>query len=288
MQELNTYLRRAARRCLMPLAARAASAYIAGPELDDALTLARELSGRGFASTLGFWDGDDDLPDAVAAQYGDALGAICRLDDSYLSIKFPAIGESSERLSLLLAHAGQHRQRIHFDSLAPENADAMWSVAIAAARDGELRISCSLPGRWRRSLSDADAAIAAGIVPRVVKGQWPDPAAPDDDLRRGFLEVVDRLAGRAPQVAIASHDTPLAAEAIHRLRAAGTDCELELLYGLPQRASLALAAREGVPVRFYVPYGRAYLPYCLAQARRQPRLLWWLMRDALHRTVSAK
>jgi proline dehydrogenase len=95
------------------------------------------------------------------------------------------------------------------------------------------------------------------------------------------MKVVKRLAGRAPHVAIASHDAPLACDAIQYLRAAGTTCELELLYGLPQRASLALAERENVPVRVYVPYGKAYLPYCLSQARRHPRLLWWLMRDAL-------
>lgn len=319
MPALKHYLRRAARRCLMPLAARAASAYIAGPELVDALRLSQQLAAGGFASTLGFWDGDGDSPDVVAAHYRAALGATSRLNDNYLSIKFPALGNSRARLESLLAvcqpdyearggwgRAGcdrldseanalpasdapvvairRHPQRIHFDSLAPDDADDMWAAAIHAARNGEVRISCSLPGRWRRSFSDADAAVAAGIVPRVVKGQWPDPARPDADLRPGFLDVIDRLAGRAPHVAIASHDAALAAEAIHRLRAAGSTCELELLYGLPQRASLALAQREGVPVRFYVPYGKAYLPYCLAQARRQPRLLWWLLRDALHRT----
>lgn len=280
MQTLNAYLRRAARRCLTPLAARAAGAYIAGPELDDAIKLSQELTARGFASTLGYWDGEDDSPDIVAAQYHDALEAICRLDDSYLSIKFPALGNSCAKLDAILAFARQRQQRVHFDSLAPEHADAMWSAATAAARQGEARISCSLPGRWRRSLADAVAAIAAGIVPRIVKGQWPDPVAPDIDLRQGFLEVVDSLAGRVPQVTIASHDAPLVDEAIRRLRAAGTACELELLYGLPHRAPLAFATRERVPVRLYVPYGKAYLPYCLAQARRQPRLFWWLLRDA--------
>jgi len=82
-------------------------------------------------------------------------------------------------------------------------------------------------------------------------------------------------------VAIASHDAPLARDAIRYLRGAGTNCELELLYGLPERASLAAAEREDVRVRFYVPYGKAYLPYCLGQARRQPSLIWWLLRDSL-------
>ncbi|OYV50318.1 MAG: hypothetical protein B7X10_01340, partial [Burkholderiales bacterium 21-58-4] len=210
-----------------------------------------------------------------------ALQAMSPLADSYLSIKLPALGDSRQWLDSLAAVARRNHQRIHFDSLAPEAADMMWSAAMQVALAGEVKVSCSLPGRWRRSLDDADAAVAAGIIPRVVKGQWPDAAGPDGDLRQGFLNVVDRLAGRAPHVAIASHDAPLAGEAIRRLRAAGSTCELELLYGLPQRAALALAAGEAVGVRFYVPYGKAYLPYCLGQARRQPRLLWWLVRDSL-------
>lgn len=320
----------------MPLAARAAQTYIAGPTLGGALRVATGLAEQGFATTLGFWDGADDTPGSVCAEYLAALDALGRKNhDSYLSIKLPALGHSSALLQhvterarsavagaergsdvptmtasrfagkLLASHGETHPLesasavaladideattertvrplRIHFDSLAPEAADAMWSAAVEAA-EGGANVSCSLPGRWRRSLEDADAAVEAGIVPRVVKGQWPDADDPQADLRIGFMQVITRLAGRAPHVAVASHDVPLAQKAIERLRASGTTCELELLYGLPQRASLALAARENVPVRFYVPYGKAYLPYCLGQARRRPQLLWWLLRDALLR-----
>jgi proline dehydrogenase len=334
MKPLTSLLRRTASACLMPLASRAARSYIAGPDVNDAVRVAGQLSQQGYAVTLGFWDGPGDTPASVAAEYLAALEALSRESyDGYLSIKFPAIGNSGELLEQVLERAQRavaraqlglespgatepgdglardrsavktHRNthalqaaagpalaelhfprpagiRIHFDSLAPEAADAMWSAACQASASGAA-ISCSLPGRWRRSLADADAAIDAGIVPRVVKGQWPDADDPQADLRRGFMKVVNHLAGRAPHVAIASHDAPLTREAIACLRAAGTTSELELLYGLPERASLSLALREHVPVRFYVPYGKAYLPYCLGQARRNPRLLWWLMRDAL-------
>jgi proline dehydrogenase len=246
--------------------------------------VASELGDRGFATTLGFWDGVGDTPEGVAEQYSAALEALSLThSDSYVSIKFPALADSGELLTVVLHQAAARRLRIHFDSLGPEAADTTWSAAVDAAKSADVAISCSIPGRWRRSLNDADTAIAAGIIPRVIKGQWADPDLEETDLRKSFMGVVERLAGRAPHVAIASHDAPLARDAIHCLRAAGTSCELELLYGLPDRAALAVAEREGVGVRFYVPYGKAYLPYCLGQARRQPRLLWWLMRDALLR-----
>ena len=114
---------------------------------------------------------------------------------------------------------------------------------------------------------------------RVVKGEWPDAQAPNRDLRAGYLEVIDRLAGRARHVSVASHDVPLADEAIRRLRAAGTPCNLELLFGLPLRASLAAARQQQVDVSIYVPYGKGYLPYALSKVLRDPRRWLWLARD---------
>ena len=69
------------------------------------------------------------------------------------------------------------------------------------------------------------------------------------------------------------------AEAVERLRAAGTPCDLELLYGLPVRASIKQARELGLDVRIYVPYGEAYMPYALSQVRRKPRILGWLVKD---------
>lgn len=284
MQSLSSYLRRSASHCLSPLAARAARAYIAGPELADALRVSQQLAARGFAATLGFWDGPDDAPRGVADGYLAALDAIAAAKlDAYLSIKLPGLRSSQSLVDEVLARGKQHRIRIHFDSHGPETADEMWQTITRAAADRELLLSATLPGRWRRSLDDAEAAVALGVAVRVVKGQWADASGPELDLREGFLHVVDRLAGRARQVAVASHDAPLAAESIRRLQAAHTPYDLELLYGLPERRSLRQAGADRTPVRFYVPYGKAYLPYALGQARRNPRLIWWLLRDTVMR-----
>lgn len=285
MQSVASYLRRTASHYLSPLAARAARAYIAGPEIEDAVRVSRQLAARGFTATIGFWDGPDDMPRSVADCYLAALDAIAAAKlDAYLSIKLPGLRGSQTLVDEVLARAKQHRIQIHFDSHGPETADEAWQAIARAAADRELSLSATLPGRWRRSLDDAETAIAHNIAVRVVKGQWADSEAPDLDMREGFLHVVDRLAGRARHVAVASHDAPLAAESTRRLRAANTRCELELLYGLPERRSLRQAGEDRTPVRFYVPYGKAYLPYALGQARRNPRLIWRLLRDTVLRT----
>jgi proline dehydrogenase len=122
--------------------------------------------------------------------------------------------------------------------------------------------------------------VAYRLRVRVVKGQWEDSRQPLEP-RRGFMSVIERLAGRAAHVAVATHEARLAHEALTRLAASGTPAELELLYGLPLGAVMNVANRLRVPVRLYVPYGHAWLPYALANARRNPRVLLWLLEDAM-------
>jgi len=283
LSDIGHRLRRMVSRSLQPLLRQAAQHYIAGPDLADALHVALRLQSADVTTTLGFWDGPGHDPAIVQAEYLAGLQAIRRHGlDSYESIKFPALRCDRDWLAPVVASAVDHNVRLHFDSLADDVADATWQAAIEAKRAG-ARVSCSVPGRWRRSRGDCLWAMEAGILVRVVKGQWPDSTDPTLDPRAGFLSVVDELAGRVPLVAVATHDVSLARLAIERLRDAGTACEWELLYGLPSRAARTAAHALGAAVRLYVPYGDAYLPYCLSQARRNPRLLAQLVWDACQR-----
>ncbi len=61
---------------------------------------------------------------------------------------------------------------------------------------------------------------------------------------RGFLNIIDELAGRTRVVAVAGHDIPLAQESLRRLR------------GLPSRASIKMARnrlRENANPREFLP-----------------------------------
>ncbi len=279
MSSLTLGARRVASRCLRPLVRRAAKAYIAGEHLSDALALRQRLAARGLSATLGYWDSSAETESEVAAVYLTALKELAASDD-YLSIKLPALRFSRERTIEVAAAAKAQGVRLHCDSHDIETSDQMKSLVEAIVEQGTT-VSYTLPGRWRRSLDDADWAAERGLTVRVVKGQWPDPADPNRDMRAGYLETIERLAGKPLHVAVASHDVPLAAQAIRRLQATRTPCSLELLYGLPMRESLKLAKSLGASVRVYVPYGAAYLPYALGKLKHNPRMAWWLLRDFL-------
>jgi proline dehydrogenase len=267
-----------ASKCLRPLAARAARAYVAGERLDDALRVADKLGERGLGVTLGYWDSPHDTPRSVAEAYIKAIDALADRQHAYVSIKVPALDFSHELSAEVVDRAAVRNVRVHFDALAPETADRSQALFDRLVDRG-AELSYTLPGRWQRSVRDAAWAAERRIVVRVVKGQWADPADPLRDPRRGVLAVIDALAARAAHVAVASHDTQLVAAAVARLKGANTSCELELLHGLPMRRSLVQADALSLGVHVYVPYGETYLPYAISRVRENPRVLWWLVRD---------
>ena len=257
----------------------AAGAYVVGPALSDALRACQALEARGYSSTMCAWNADASPPDENAARYAEAIDAISteRLD-CYLSLKAQEVDFSPLRMRALFDRSSARGVRIHFDCRGPEQADRMFALIEALPRSAGS-VGCTIPGRWRRSLADADRAAALGLPVRIVKGQWADPEEPGIDLSEGFLAIVERLAGRAPKVAVATHDAALARRSLARLRNAGTPAELELLYGLPSRRALAVARAMEVPVRVYIPYGFPRMPYLVAEMKRNPRIAWWTLRD---------
>jgi len=256
-------------------------AYIAGPELSDALQAFDRFAANGKAGTIGYFN----LAGQAAGEIADidrqvVAGLADGRQQGYVSLKVPPLGYQTGLVEDIARLAAAHGVGLHFDSHAIDTTDATFDCIEAALRHTD-QVGCTLPGRWPRSLADAERAIALKLRVRVVKGQWPDPAAPTVDANTGYLQVVDRLAGRARAVAIATHDPVLARAALARLLSANTPCEQEQLFGLPMRAVSALARELGVPVRVYIPFGAAWLPYALTQLVRKPGTLWWLLRDAL-------
>lgn len=258
---------------ILPIVQYAARPYVGGDTIDDAMSVAGRLTDEGFTTTLGYWDRGRDTGRQVADICLSALGAMAtRPGDRYLSIKPPALRFSLHLAEEIAAAAATHHIRIHCDSHGPEVVDLSNTMLQAMMSRLDL-LGTTLPGRWARSLRDADWAVEHALNVRVVKGQWPDPNDPHRDMSAGFLEVIDRLAGRARRVSVATQDFALAREALARLRLADTPCELEILFGMPAKALLRWAKDKRVPVRVYVPYGAGFVPSALRVLKRNPRLL---------------
>jgi proline dehydrogenase len=269
------------RQLALRVARRAASHYVVGPELDDAIAMCRQLASRKIPTTICAWNDDKSPSEMNADRCLSGISAIAAEQfDCYVSLKAADVRFSGFLIERIAASARQNYVRLHFDSMGPEVADKTMSV-IKRLSDTGMKIGCTVPGRWRRSAGDAARLADLGVRIRVVKGQWQDPDDPNMDLREGFNRVVDRLLGIPHPVAIATHDPHAARAALERLCKSDTQCELELLFGLRCREVTHIANDLGVPIRVYLPYGYAWLPYALKQVVRNPRTARWLLRDLL-------
>ena len=251
-----------------------------GPGAAAAARRCRALHRRGRAASVGYFQSSRARPEDVVAANLAVAGLLARRrGDVCLSVKAPPLGFDPARLAAIAA-AEAAGMALMFDAPAPRDADRTLAAA-AGLLERFPRTGLALPARWRRSRADAAAFRDGPARIRLVKGEWADPDGDPADVAADYLELVARLAGRAAPVAVATHDPDLAESALARLLAAGTPCELEQLRGLPARRTTAVAARLGVPVRVYVPFGPGWWPYAVDRALARPYLLAWMIRDRL-------
>lgn len=250
--------------------------WVDGPDAQAAARLAARLGKAGLGATLGYFQRTGDGPDAVLAANLAAASALAGRN-AYLSVKAPPLGCDPARIAMIAKAAQATGSTILLDAHAPRDADATLAL-VEALLPAYRGTGCAVPARWERSAEDVERLRDTSARIRLVKGEWPDPAD-DGDIEARYVVLARILAGRAAPVAIATHDPDLADAALQVLTRAGTPCELEQLRGLPRRATSAVAARLGVPVRVYLPFGPGWWPYAIDKALARPYLPAWALRD---------
>lgn len=254
---------------------------IPAPSAASVLRTADRLARRDIRVTLGYFQGDTETADPIAAANRAAIRlAQGRSPELQLAIKAPPMAFDAARIRELAAAAFEAGISLVFDSHAHGQADNTLALV-----DGLLTdfpgTGLALPARWQRSIADAGRFRDTSARIRIVKGEWPDPGDAEGDVSEAYLELVSRLAGRDAPVAVATHDPALAQAALTLLQSSGTPCQLEQLRGLPRRRTSAIAGRLGVPVRIYLPYGPGWWPYAINGAVARPHLIAWTVRDRL-------
>lgn len=273
-------LRKSFTGILNRIAKEVAPGYIAGPEINDAVRICAQIDRYGWKSAICPWDSPEQSVESVANSYKDALNELKEQTfDCYLSIKVPSLKYDFEIVREILEIAAEHNTRIHFDSHGPETASPALAL-LERVLKYHKNISYTLPSRWRRSIKDAERIIDLGVPVRVVKGQWEDPDDPKFDPKASYLNLIEFLSGRAVMVGVATHDPFIAKKSLIELKKTSTPCELEQLFGLPLCVE-TVAKPLDTKVRLYIPYGHAYLPYALSEAKKHPVIFAWLIRDFL-------
>jgi len=287
---------------------RTASRFVAGTKLEDAMHVVRELNARGINATLDHLGEHTNTPEEAQQATDDIFATLDALGAdsaarSNVSIKLTQIGlgldESlcAQHLERILARARKNKTFIRIDIEDTPFTDKTINLYYAMREKGYENVGAAVQSYLYRAEADT-RRMAQDVTPmRVVKGAYkepPDKAFPQkSDVDANFdlltkilidtsLAVQSKLSadGRTPPIpAIASHDEKRIAFAKNYAKKVGLPkdgLEFQMLYGIRRDLQEQLA-KEGYPVRVYVPFGTHWYPYFMRRLAERPANIWFFI-----------
>lgn len=294
---------------------RAASRFIAGEKLEDAIQAIRVLNEKGINATLDHLGEHTATPDDARKATQDIIEAIDAIEQAgvraNVSIKLTQIGLAlgkelcAENLERILRYA---EQRGNFVRIDMEDSPC---VDVTLGLFQRMRQTCCLSNTGTviqaylyRSEQDVRLIVADGGRIRLCKGAYkepPDVAFPKKkDVDANYDRLVEILIDAAlahgspvlsqdgkvpPLPAIASHDPQRLAYAKAYAQKVGLPnqaLEFQMLHGI-RRDLQEQTVREGYPVRIYVPYGTEWYPYFMRRLAERPANVWFFISNFFRR-----
>jgi proline dehydrogenase len=273
-----------------------ASRFIAGETLEEAVDAVKGLTEKGLMASF------DHLNEAVkneaetreeVRQYQRLLARIDQTGvKANVSLKLTQCGLlfdqalALENARAVVADAAGRNSFVRIDM----EHSAVTQVTLDIVRElhaefGEPRVGAVLQSYLRRTEADAKALCAEGVRIRLCKGAYlegPDVAFPDKkDVDANFVRCMKVLLDSGVYHGIATHDERMidaTLEYAAKQRLPRGAFEFQMLYGIRRDLQERLA-KEGHPVRIYVPYGRHWYPYFMRRLAERPANLWFVMRN---------
>lgn len=278
------------------LVGRVSARYIAGEELDDALHAVRQLNASGIHATvdvLGEFVHNLDEARAASQEYVRLLDAFAahRLD-SQASVKLTQLGLKLDAEACLELTRGLVRQAERLGNLvAIDMEDSSCTDATLEVFETLRRESASvgavLQSCLRRSVADLERLLPLRPNVRVCKGIYVEPETiafqERDEVRRSFVELVERLLVGGGFVGIATHDTWLVdacADLVARHAPPESSYEFQMLLGVRDDLRRRIVA-DGHPLRVYVPYGSQWYAYSMRRLKENPAIAGHVFRNLL-------
>ncbi|MBL8061408.1 MAG: proline dehydrogenase family protein [Anaerolineales bacterium] len=287
---------------------RTASRFVAGTTLADALRAVRELNAKGINATLDHLGEHTSTPEEAQQAADDifatldAIGAEPGLRAN-ISIKLTQIGlgldESlcAETLERILARAKSAKTFLRVDMEDTPYTDKTINLHYAMREKGYENHGMVIQAYLFRTEADVRRMVQDGVRIRNVKGAYnepPDKAFPKKaDVDANFDLITKILLdaalaqestlsedGRIPPIpAIATHDDKRIAFAKSYAEKIGlpkSGLEFQMLYGIRRDLQESLA-KDGYPVRVYVPFGTHWYPYFMRRLAERPANIWFFI-----------
>ncbi len=275
-----------------PLTRRLARRFVAGETLDEALVVAREMTGRGFLTSLDLLgENVDGLGEAEAAVQ-EVLAAVAALKveqlQCNLSVKLTQMGLDEDpevaraNLRRILEAVDGTGIKVRVDMEGSDYTETTLALVFELHREFPC-LATVLQAYLFRTQDDVDRANREGVAIRICKGAYAE--SPDVALQNkaavdeAYLRAAESLLLGGNYPAIATHDEKMiqgVLEIVRRLDLGPDDFEFQMLYGIRQDRQKELL-QQGWRVRLYVPYGRSWYPYFMRRLAERPANLLFML-----------
>ncbi len=275
--------------------------FVAGEGLDDAMRAAGDLHAAGISSMLDLLGENVTTEEGAVAAADEHLEAIVAIRGTApqlgaaISVKLTQLGLdlsedlAQDNLARVLDAAGA-RTLVMIDMEHHEYVDATLRV-FRELHEGYDGLGVCLQAYLHRTAEDIFELPEASIV-RLVKGAYLEPHdlafSRSGDVERAWSLLFATLVARGHRVHVATHDPALIAGARQLVRRRGIPrerVEYQMLYGIRPDLQRRLA-RDGLPVRVYVPYGTEWYPYLTRRLAERPANLWFFLRSLAASTTT--
>jgi proline dehydrogenase len=288
---------------------RAASRFVAGERMEDAIQVVRTLNLMGINATLDHLGEHTSSPKEARQATNDIIQILEVIASegirSNVSVKLTQIGLAvderlcAQNLLKILDAAENNNTFIRIDM-----EDSQWVEKTLSLFHGTntnrnyMNLGIAIQSYLYRSEMDVAALMENGSRIRLCKGAYKEPehiAYPEKaDVDANFDLLVGQLFagalangtprlsedGKIPPIpAIATHDEKrinFTKQLVERENLPKDAIEFQMLYGIRRDLQKSLA-EEGYPVRVYVPFGSEWYPYFTRRLAERPANLWFFL-----------
>lgn len=286
----------------------AASRFVAGNTIGDAINAVCELNENGINSTLDhLGESTSTRAEAVKAA-DDVIELLEQINTSgvraNVSVKLTQIGLAldaslcEKNLERILARAREYKNFVRIDMEDTPYTDQTLRMYRDLRGKGFQNTGVVVQSYLYRTEKDTRELLEAGACFRLVKGAYKEPPelafpkkadvdANFDLLTQIMIDAAKTTGspslsadGRTPPIpAIGSHDPKrldFARTYAEKVGLPKQAIEFQMLFGI-RRDLQEQYVKEGYPVRIYVPYGTHWYPYFMRRLAERPANVWFFV-----------
>ena len=269
-----------------PLVGIFAKKYIAGPTLQDAVKVSRDLNKQSIKTTIDVLGEFITTKDEATAFKQQALEVLTTIDksgiDANLSIKPTQMGLklnkafALQNIEEIVSYAKSLGNFVRIDMEDISCTDDTLEIYNRLRKDYPSNVGTVLQSYLRRTVNDIASLHDQPMNIRLCKGIYREPREHaykhPDVVNMNYVYALEKLFQAKAYTGIATHDSRLVFEATRLIDKYGLsrdDYEFQMLLGVDEQLR-KIIVDQGHRLRVYVPYGRSWLPYAKRRLKENP------------------